>query len=256
MSLMLLDVIEPLSVKYPHQDIVNLIWVITDLCPKFIALRPLKNKLMHEVAQVLWQVIADYGAPRVLQAVKARNFATGYTRAMMWLWYPANVFLRCIFFKGTARFIVQVVLLRSQNRVVAANQNVAPDGFLMYKLVQTLRLLPLSMLCLLTGWFCRLWSISQLHALKVDKKLGEVQNSLPGVLYVKHLMMVPSVLQRLSWIQLQYSSILATTRGEFQVPILLQYKAFATSIDLKLPPKFLEYLKHLMMLPATNDVKN
>ncbi|KAI3630387.1 hypothetical protein MIR68_011822 [Amoeboaphelidium protococcarum] len=35
--------------------------------------------------------------------------------------------------------------------------------------------------------------------------------------------------------------------------ILLQYKAFATSLDLKLPPKFLEYLKHLMMLPPMID---
>ncbi|KAI3643662.1 hypothetical protein MP228_009826 [Amoeboaphelidium protococcarum] len=49
--------------------------------------------------------------------------------------------------------------------------------------------------------------------------------------------------------KLQYSSILATTRGEFQIPTLLQYQAFATSDQRKQPPKFLEYVKHLMMLP-------
>ncbi|KAI3646182.1 hypothetical protein MP228_009110 [Amoeboaphelidium protococcarum] len=41
--------------------------------------------------------------------------------------------------------------------------------------------------------------------------------------------------------KLQYSSILATTRYEFQIPTLLQYNAYATSLNMKLPPKFWKF---------------
>jgi hypothetical protein len=63
-------------------------WVMTlvDVCSRYTLLRALASKEMEEVAQVLWQVICEYGTMRILQSDNGAEFVNQVLRAMTTLY--------------------------------------------------------------------------------------------------------------------------------------------------------------------------
>ncbi|KAI3641531.1 hypothetical protein MIR68_000405 [Amoeboaphelidium protococcarum] len=211
---------------------------------------------MHEVAQVLWQVIADC--------------------AMLWLWYPANVFLRPIPFKNTARLIALCIAagvnyaFMAHDRLTVRDDTVVlmpcdflvpagllqeskvkipqADGFVLvtslkdsviiapypievsYHLVTiefatyvasiTLKCCdPYKMFWRLIGMLDQMVS-SNPHSAVIQGVCHFVgYEATPTVLeYLKHLKMLPPMIQLIDWMRIQYVMYISVTQGEFQVP--------------------------------------
>jgi transposase InsO family protein len=59
---------------------------LVDVCSRYTLLRALASKEMEEVAQVLWQVICEYGTMRILQSDNGVEFVSQVLRAMTTLY--------------------------------------------------------------------------------------------------------------------------------------------------------------------------
>ena len=58
------------------------IFTIVDVCTAYTVIRALKTKDMETIARCLWEVICDYGAPRILQSDNGSEFMNQVVKAL------------------------------------------------------------------------------------------------------------------------------------------------------------------------------
>lgn len=60
----------------------NMILIITDICSRYVLVRPLKSKMAKEVAKELYKVISDFGVPKIMQSDNGKEFVNSVIKEM------------------------------------------------------------------------------------------------------------------------------------------------------------------------------
>jgi hypothetical protein len=63
----------------------NFILVVVCVFSRFLLLRPLRSKAAEEVARVLWQIMCDFGTPKIIQSDNGSEFVNSVVRALVQL---------------------------------------------------------------------------------------------------------------------------------------------------------------------------
>lgn len=60
----------------------NYILVLVDICSRFVILRPLKDKSALSVARSLWEIVCDFGVPKIMQSDNGSEFVNEIVKAL------------------------------------------------------------------------------------------------------------------------------------------------------------------------------